>query len=204
MLIMHRPGEELPMDVYIKNMVCDRCVRVVREELEKLGLKVERVELGKADVAADSTTVNLEAIRRVLKINGFEYLEDRKAQLVEQMKTLIIELIRSDQLEHMDVNLSEYLAKQMGKNYHYLSSLFSSVMSMTIERYMILQKIERVKELLAYNELSLSEIAYRLGYSSVQHLSSQFKKVTGLTPSHFKSIKAQRRRPIDQLGSTEA
>jgi len=185
-------------------MVCDRCVRVVREELDKLGLNVERVELGKATIADDSATVDLEAVKRVLKENGFEYLEDRKAQSVEQMKTLIIELIRSNHLEHMDVNLSEYLAKQLGKNYHYLSGLFSSVTSMTIERYMILQKIERVKELLAYGELSLSEIAHRLGYSSVQHLSSQFKKVTGLTPSHFKSIKAQRRRPIDQLGSTEA
>lgn len=199
MLITHRPGEQLPMDVYIKNMVCDRCVRVVREELEKLGLKVERVELGKAEVVADSATVNLETIKRVLKRNGFEYLEDRKAQSVEQVKTLIIELIRSDQLEHMDVNLSEYLAKRMGKNYHYLSGLFSSVTSITIERYVILQKIERVKELLAYDELSLSEIAYRLGYSSVQHLSTQFKTVTGLSPSHFKGLMFGKRKSLDRV-----
>ncbi len=198
-LITHRPGEELLMDVYIKNMVCDRCIRVVREELEKLGLKVERVELGKAEVAADSATTDLEAVKRVLKENGFEYLEDRKAQSVEQMKTLIIELIRSDKLEHMDVNLSEYLAKQLGKNYHYLSGLFSSVMSMTIERYVILQKIERVKELLAYKELSLSEIAYRLGYSSVQHLSTQFKTVTGLSPSHFKGLTFAKRKSLDHV-----
>lgn len=187
------------MDVYIKNMVCDRCIRVVWEELDKLGLNVERVELGKATIADDSATVDLEAVKRELKENGFEYLEDRKAQLVEQMKTLIIELIRSNQLEHMDVNLSEYLAKQLGKNYHYLSGLFSSVTSMTIERYVILQKIERVKELLAYGELSLSEIAHRLGYSSVQHLSTQFKTVTGLSPSHFKGLMFGKRKSLDRV-----
>jgi AraC-like DNA-binding protein len=187
------------MDVYIKNMVCDRCVRVVREELEQLGLRVERVELGLATVAADSATADLVAIKRVLKKNGFEYLEDRKAQLVEQVKTLIIELISSDLLEHMDVNLSEYLAEQLGKNYNYLSGLFSSITSMTIERYLILQKIERVKELLAYDELSLSEIAYRLGYSSVQHLSTQFKTVTGLSPSHFKDLRSGKRKSLDHL-----
>ena len=186
-------------EIRIKNMVCDRCVRVVREELEQLGLTVERVELGKAVFAADSATADLEAVKRVLKKNGFEYLEDRKAQSVEQVKTLIIELIRSNQLEHMDVNLSEYLAKRMGKNYHYLSGLFSSVTSMTIEHYLILQKIERVKELLTYDELTLSEIAYRLGYSSVQHLSTQFKTVTGLSPSHFKDLRSGKRKSLDHL-----
>jgi len=199
MLITHRPGEELPMDVYIKNMVCDRCVRVVREELEKLGLKVERVELGKAAIADDSATVGLEEVKKVLKKNGFEYLEDRKARLVEQMKTRIIELIHTDQLEHLNVNLSEYLSQRLGKNYHYLSGLFSSVTSMTIERYAILQKIERVKELLAYDELSLSEIAHRLGYSSVQHLSTQFKTVTGLSPSHFKGLTFDKRKSLDHI-----
>ena len=182
-------------------MVCDRCIRVVRDELEKLGLRIDGVELGKATIATDSGKPDLEAVKQMLKINGFEYLEDRKAQLVEQVKRLILELIRSGQLEHMTAKLSVYLAKQLGKNYAYLSSLFSSVAGITIERFMILQKIERVKEQLAYDELSLSEIAYRLGYSSVQHLSAQFKTVTGLSPSHFKGLRSTARRPLDSVGS---
>ena len=182
-------------------MVCDRCIRVVRDELEKLGLRIGGVELGKATIANDSGKPDLEAVKQMLRINGFEYLEDRKAQLVEQVKRLILELIRSGQLEHMTAKLSVYLAKQLGKNYAYLSSLFSSVAGITIERFMILQKIERVKEQLAYDELSLSEIAYRLGYSSVQHLSAQFKTVTGLSPSHFKGLRSTARRPLDSVGS---
>ena len=188
-----------PMDIHIKNMVCDRCIRVVRDELEKLGLGVDHVELGKATLANVSGTTDLEAIKTVLDANGFEYLEDRKAQLVEQVKRLILELIRSGQLEHMDAKLSAHLAKQLGKNYSFLSGLFSSVAGITIERFMILQKIERVKEQLAYDELSLSEIAHRLGYSSVQHLSAQFKTVTGLSPSHFKGLRSTARRSLDSI-----
>ncbi len=187
------------MDVHIKNMVCDRCIRVVRTELEQLGLEVKGVELGKATITTDGGPPNLEAIKSVLEANGFEVLEDRKAQVVEQVKGLILELIQGGELEHMDVNLSRYLAKQLGMNYAYLSGLFSSVAGITIERFMILQKIERVKEQLACNELSLSEIAYDLGYSSVQHLSAQFKTVTGLSPSHFKGLRSPARRSLDHV-----
>lgn len=189
-----------PVDIHIKNMVCDRCIRVVRDELEKLGLRVDRVELGKATLATVSGIVDLEAVKQMLKSNGFEYREDRKALFVEQIKRLILELIHSGQLEHMDVNLSAYLAKQLGRNYSYVSSLFSSVAGITIEHFMILQKIERVKEQLAYDELSLSQIAYRLGYSSVQHLSAQFKTVTGLSPSHFKGLWSAARQSLDSVG----
>lgn len=189
-----------PVDIHIKNMVCDRCIRVVRDELEKLGLWVDRVELGKATLATVSGIVDLEAVKQMLKSNGFEYREDRKALFVEQIKRLILELIHSGQLEHMDVNLSAYLAKQLGRNYSYVSSLFSSVAGITIEHFMILQKIERVKEQLAYDELSLSQIAYRLGYSSVQHLSAQFKTVTGLSPSHFKGLRSAARQSLDSVG----
>lgn len=141
----------------------------------------------------------LEKAKKILEENGFELLMDKNARLVEQVKIVVINLIYQNQLEHLNKNFSEVIAHEIGKDYSNLSNLFSSVERITIEKYIILQKIERVKELLVYEELSLGEIAYRLGYSSVQHLSGQFKSVTGLTPSHFKSVKNQRRNVIDQV-----
>ncbi|UCD38245.1 MAG: helix-turn-helix transcriptional regulator, partial [Fidelibacterota bacterium] len=121
------------------------------------------------------------------------------AQLVDQIKTHVLELIYQDKLEFLDKNISDSLAEAIGRNYQYLSTLFSSVVGVTIEKYFILQKIERVKELLAYDELTISEIAYRLGYSSVQHLSNQFKTITGLSPTHFKRLGSERRKPLDKI-----
>lgn len=187
------------MNIHIKNMVCDRCIRVVREELEKLNLTVIDVELGKAIVSLRGLHSSVHKIVRVLEANGFGLVEGRKAQLVERIKALILRLVRSDELGELNVNLSDYIAVNIGKSYHHLSSLFSSVEGLTIGKFFILHKIERAKELLAYEEFTLGEIGYRLGYSSVQHLSNQFKTVTGLAPSHFRKIGTERRKPLDMV-----
>ncbi|WP_345156649.1 helix-turn-helix domain-containing protein [Pontibacter saemangeumensis] len=187
------------MRLYIKNMVCDRCKRVVAEELDKLGYTVLQVGLGEADIASPGGEVDLEQIREVMQANGFELLDDRKTKLIEQVKLAIIALVHQGEEAALHINTSDYIAEKVGVDYHYLSTLFSSFEGITIEKYLILQRIERVKELLVYNELSLKEIAYMLGYSSVAHLSNQFKKVTGLTPSHFKQLKTEKRKTIDKV-----
>lgn len=178
-------------------MVCPRCIKVVREELEKLGLPPEHVALGQVRFSKDPGEHALPRIRKALEENGFELLDDKKQQQVEQLKNLVIEMVHyspEDRKPHE--NYSDYIARKMGQDYSYLSNLFSSAENLTIEKYIILQKTERVKELLAYGELSLSEIAYHMDYSSVAHLSAQFKKVTGLTPSHFKKIGEKRRKGL--------
>ena len=185
-------------ELHIKNMVCNRCIKVVRDELEKLGCAVHSVELGKAVVSYPEDQ-SLDPIKMVLEQNGFELIEDKKAQLVDTIKTTIIELIYQDKLEEMNINFSDYLSEKLGKDYHYLTSLFSSVTSITIEKFFILQKVERAKEWLFYNDFTLSEMAFKLGYSSVAHLSNQFKQVTGLTPTHFKKLKIKPRIPLDEL-----
>ncbi|WP_276496397.1 helix-turn-helix domain-containing protein [Pontibacter litorisediminis] len=184
--------------ILIKNMVCDRCKRVVAEELQKLGYTVLQVGLGEAEVAAEGEA-DMKQIRQVLESNGFELLDDRKTQLIEKVKLAIIELVHQSGEQELHVNTSDYIAEKVGLDYNYISSLFSSFEGITIEKYLILQRIERVKELLVYDELSLKEIAYELGYSSVAHLSNQFKKVTGLTPSHFKQVKSDKRKTLDKV-----
>lgn len=184
----------------IKNMVCNRCIRVVREELEKLGLEVRSVVLGEAVIAPGKKEIDRDHIRTALKTNGFDIVDDRKAKIVEKIKNAIIRLIHhSEDLEKFEMNYSEFLSKEIKEEYHLMSNLFSSIEGITIEKYVILQKIERVKELLKYGELTLSEIAYRTGYSSVAHLSGQFKKVTGLTPTEFKQLTHTERNPIDLI-----
>ncbi len=179
--------------LYIKNMVCDRCIRVVREELTNLGLDVRSIRLGEAIVANGSKKIDLEKIRLILHENGFELIDDQRVKLIEKIKTLIINRIHhSDGDGEMNVNFSKYIAEQVGHDYSYMSKLFSSIENVTIEKFIILQRIERVKEFLVYDELTLSEIAYRMGYSSVQHLSGQFKDVTGFTPTYFKELQSQR------------
>ncbi|MFD2247399.1 helix-turn-helix domain-containing protein [Pontibacter ruber] len=185
--------------LYIKNMVCDRCKRVVAEELTRLGYAVLNVGLGEAEIAATGKEINLEEIQQVMADNGFDLLDDRKTQLIEKVKLAVIELIQQQGMADLHINTSEYIARKVGLDYNYLSSLFSAFEGITIEKYLILQRIEKVKELLVYNELSLKEIAYQLGYSSVAHLSNQFKKVTGLTPSHFKEVKENKRKTIDKV-----
>lgn len=183
----------------IKNMVCNRCIRVVREELEKLGHHVQHIELGKVELAGSINASDLDTIRNVMHENGFELLDDKRTKLIEQIKTLVINRIHYDTEKGIAENFSDYIAHEIGMDYSYLSNLFSSVEGVTIEKYIINQKIERVKELLVYDELSLSEIAYKMGYSSVAYLSSQFKKVTGLTPSQFKELQDKNRKPLDEV-----
>ncbi len=186
------------LELHIKNMVCNRCIKVVHDELENLGCSIQSVELGKAVVSLPDETT-LEAIRIILEKNGFELIEDKKAQLVDTIKTTIIELIYQNKLENMNINFSDYLSEKLKKDYHYLTSLFSSVTSITIEKFFILQKVERVKEWLVYNDFTLSEMSFKLGYSSVAHLSNQFKQVTGLTPTQFKNLKIKQRKSLDKL-----
>jgi len=190
--------------LYIKNMVCDRCIRVVREELRKLGHDVRHVELGEVELGSTLSTKEADGIKKALIENGFELIESESAKVIESIKTTIIKLVHHNhETEPMKMKYSEYIAKQVGKDYHFLSTLFSSIESITIEHYIIKQKIERVKELMKYGDHTLSEIAYMMNYSSVQHLSNQFKNVTGLTPSQFKSLSPKHihhhRIPIDKV-----
>jgi AraC family transcriptional regulator len=179
--------------LYIKNMVCDRCVRVVRDELQQLGHDVRKVVLGEVEIGNALKTNDELTIKNMLYKNGFELIEDKNAKTIEMIKTSIIQLVHHNHdAKPMKLKYSEYIAKTVGKDYHSLSALFSSVENVTIEHYIIKQKIERVKELLKYADRSLSEIAYELNYSSVQHLSNQFKSVTGFTPSKFKKLTPSR------------
>jgi AraC family transcriptional regulator len=186
------------MKIYVKNMVCNRCKWVVKTELEKLGLTVHDIKLGEVEIKEDISTLKLEEIGSRLEEFGFELISDHSGRLIEQIKTTIIELVKdNDKLEGK--NLSWYLSKTLHKEYSYLSKLFSETEGSTIEQFYILQKIERAKELLVYNEQSLTQIAFDLGYSSTAHLSAQFKKITGLTPSHFKELRIKNRKSLDEV-----
>jgi YesN/AraC family two-component response regulator len=172
---------------------------VVREVLEKMDLDPVQVELGEAELKTEPSAGQVAELKSKLSALGFELLNDRKSTLVEKVKNIVIELIhQSDELD-IQVNFSTILQDKLHVDYSYVSSLFSDTVGLTIEKYIIQQRIEKVKELLIYNELSLSEISYKLGYSSVQHLSTQFKKVTGLTPTHFKKIKENKRKSLDEI-----
>lgn len=187
------------MILHIKNMVCDRCKMVIADIFEKEGFTVKKVELGVIEITSDPDSDQLQSIEKQLKKVGFELLDDKRKQLVQKIKTIIIELVQKQPNYLQKVNPSAYIAEQVGRDYKYLTTLFSEVEGTTIEQFLINQKIEKVKELLVYDEYSLSQIADLLYYSSVQHLSMQFKKVTGLTPSHFKNLKENKRVSINQL-----
>ncbi|WP_079686050.1 helix-turn-helix domain-containing protein [Ohtaekwangia koreensis] len=190
------------MTLHIKNMVCNRCIMVVEQELKKLGFYPEQVTLGEVTLKeTDLTKEQQEKIDRALEAVGFERIDDRKARLIESIKNKIIERVHHVESIDRKFNWSDILADELHHDYNSLSNLFSSVEGITIEQYIIRQKIERVKELLFYDELNLSEIAQKLGYSSVAHLSSQFKKITGLTPSELKKSRKPRdvRNPIDSV-----
>lgn len=173
-------------------MVCIRCKMIVKSELEKLELHYTTVELGEAEITDKISKDQLDTLKVALKMTGLELMDDWKNILVEKIKTAIIELIYYND-EQIKINLSDYLSEKLNHNYTYLSNLFSEVKGTTIEQFYLENKIERVKELLAYDELSLTEIAWKVHYSSVAHLSNQFRKMTGLTPSHFKNLKHKRR-----------
>jgi AraC-like DNA-binding protein len=179
-------------------MVCSRCKMVVKNEFENLGLQPVSVELGEVKLAETPNNNLLNQLQQALKKLGFEIIDDKKSRIIDKIKTLIVNLIHHSN-EPLKTNLSDYLAGELHYDYGYLSSLFSEVEGTTIEKFYISQKIEKVKELLIYDELSLSEIAYQLNYSSVAHLSAQFKKSTGLTPTFFKSLKDHKRKNIEEL-----
>lgn len=185
--------------LYIKNMVCDRCIMVVRNVLDAEAISYKNIQLGEIELAEAIQPESIDRLREKLSSLGFELLDDRKSALVTRIKSAIIKLIHNNESVELNKKLSVLLSETLGMDYHYLSTLFSSIEGVTIEKYVILQRIERAKELLIYDEMSLNEIADALGYSSVQHLSQQFKKVTGLTPSHFKQIKDNNRKPLDKV-----
>src|SRR5690242_2239582 len=186
------------LKLYIKNMVCIRCKIVVREELTKLGISYTTVDLGEADIVENISTVKQQQLKAALLKTGLELIDDKKSELIQKIKNVIIELVHYSE-EPLIINFSSYLSQKLDYDYTYLANLFSEVQGTTIEHFMIAHKIERVKELLVYNELSLTEIAYQMHYSSVAHLSAQFKKVTGLTPTHFKEIKNRRRSMLEDV-----
>ena len=182
---------------HIKNMVCEHCAEVLRQKLLEAGFRVKQIELGKLELKEPVSDKEFRKLTQIALQNGFEIISDRSSQIVEQIKHLIIDIIH--QRETLEGNLSEFLEQRIHKDYQHLSRLFSGVEGKSIERYFILQKIERAKELIVYGEQNLTEIAYELGYSSQQHFSRQFKKETGLSPSHFKEIKENKRTSIDQI-----
>ncbi|HLG32054.1 MAG TPA: AraC family transcriptional regulator [Ignavibacteriaceae bacterium] len=185
--------------LHIKNMVCDRCIKVVKDELEKLHYNIKTIKLGEVVIDSSSNEIDSAELRKMLTDNGFELIDDKNSKLIGRIKVLIINKLHHQNDLPDKFNFPKYLSSELGINYNHLSSVFSSVEGTTIEKFIIRQKIEKVKELLAYDELTLSEISYKLGYSSVQHLSNQFKHVTGLNPSYFKKLKEQKRKPIDKV-----
>lgn len=186
------------MKLYIKFMVSNRCKMLVKEELKKLNLHYI-VDMGSVDIMENITAVQREQIRVALLESGLELMDDKKAVLIEKIKNVIIEMVHyTDDLPK--TNFSEFLSEKLNHDYTYLANLFSEVEGTTIEKFIISHKIERVKELIIYDELTLTEIAWMMHYSSVAHLSNQFKKITGLSPSHFKQMKNKRRSPIEEIG----
>mgnify|MGYP003513477701 FL=1 len=186
------------MNLYIKNMVCNRCIMVVKQELENLKLKPLKVSMGEAELSKQPSVKQMQQLNSRLLQLGFEILDDKKQKQIEKIKSLLIKKVQSGVVEE-HFSISEYLSNVLHKDYSYISRLFSEVEGITIEQFFILQKIEKVKEWLVFGELNLSEISFRLGYSSVAHISAQFKKITGLTPSHFKKLGNPQRKSLDEL-----
>ena len=179
-------------------MVCNRCIMVVKQELEKLKLLPALVNMGEVELSKPATDKKLIEFSDILNALGFELLDNQKQKQIEKIKTLLIKKVQLGSVEE-HFSITDFLSKALNKEYSYISRLFSEVEGITIEQFFIRQKIEKVKELIIYNEMNLSEISYQLGYSSVAHLSGQFKKVTGLTPSHFKTAGGGNRKSIDAV-----
>ncbi len=179
-------------------MVCNRCIAAVKQLLDGLKLKYASVQLGEVTLTKEPSDKQIKILRNRLDQLGFELLDDAKMQIIEKIKIAIIEYVHY-RIGDQRLNFSELLTSKVHKDYSYLSKLFSDTEGITIEKYLIHQKVEKVKELIVYDELSLSEIAYQLGYSSVAHLSTQFKKITGLTPTHFKKIPGNKRKTLDKV-----
>jgi AraC-like DNA-binding protein len=187
------------LKLYIKYMVSARCKIVVKEELKKLGLHFIIVDLGEVEIMEDISTEQQEQLKTALIESGLELMEDKKGILIERIKGVIVEMVHYAE-ELPKTNFSDYLSAKLHHDYTYMANLFSEVQGTTIEQFIISHKVERIKELIIYGELNITEIAYKMNYSSVAHLSNQFKKVTGLSPSHFKQMKDKRRNPIEEVG----
>ena len=186
------------MKLYIKYMVSNRCKMVVKEALKELGLHFVMLDLGEVEIMEKITSEQRNTLKNVLSDAGFELMDDKKAILIERIKTAIIEMVHHSE-EMIKTSISVYLSEKLNHDYTYMANVFSEVQGITIEKFIILHKIEKIKELLIYGELNISEISYKMSYSSNAHLSSQFKKVTGLTPSNFKHLKDRRRKPIEEI-----
>ena len=187
------------MKIFIKHMVSNRCKMAVKEELRKLGLHFIVVDLGEVEIMEDISAEQREQMKTALLVSGFELMDDKKAILIEKIKTAVIEMVHHSD-ENIKTNFSDHLSEKLSHNYTYLANLFSEVQGTSIEQFIIAHKIERIKELIIYDELNITEIAWKMNYSSVAHLSNQFKKVTGLTPSHFRQLKDKRRSSIEDIG----
>lgn len=186
------------MKIFIQNMVSQICKLIVKSELEKLGLIFTSIELGEVNLLNDISEVESDLLAKSLHANGLELLKGKDAIIIEKIKNIVVEMVHySDEIPK--VNISVYLSEKMNMDYHFLSNLFSKTKGITIEHFIILQKIERAKELIMYEELNLTQISYLMHYSSVAHLSNQFKKITGLTPSYFKNLKKRKRSNLEDI-----
>lgn len=186
------------LKIFIKYMVSIRCKLIVRSELDRLGIIYGAVDLGEVEIKSAVSPQQLEQLKRALALSGLELMDDKRAILIEKIKNVVIEMVHYED-EFPRIKKSDYISEKLNYDYTYLANIFSEATGTTIEQFLIVHKIERVKELLIYNELNLSEISYKLNYSSVAHLSTQFKKITGLTPTYFKKLKHKRRRNLEDV-----
>lgn len=189
------------LKLFIKYMVSNRCKLTVKAELKKLGLHFIVVDLGEVEIMENISAEQRDQLKAALLESGLELMDDKRAVLIEKIKNAIIEMVHHSD-EEIKINFSEYLSAKLDHDYTYLANLFSEVQGTTIEHFIINHKVERIKELIIYDELNISEIAWKMNYSSVAHLSNQFKKVTGLSPSHFRQLKDKRRTPIEEIGNS--
>lgn len=188
------------MKIFIKYMVSNRCKLAVKEELKKLGLHYILVDLGEVELMEELSEEQHEQLKIGLRCLGLELMDDKKAILIEKIKNTIIEMVHHTN-DLIKVNFSYYLSDKLHHDYKYMANLFSEVQGITIEHFMIAHKVERIKELIIYDEMNMTEIAFVMNYSSVAHLSNQFKKATGLSPTHYKQLKDKKRRPIEEVGN---
>ena len=193
--------EPFSLKLFIKYMLSTRCKMAVKEELKKLGLHFVVVDLGEVEIMEDLSASQREQLKTALQLTGLELMDDKRGILVERIKNVIIEMVHhSDEI--IKTNFSDFLSGKLNHDYTYLSNLFSEMQGTTIEQFIIAHKVERIKELIIYDELNITEIAFKMNYSSVAHLSNQFKKTTGLSPSHFKALKEKRRTPLDEVAGS--
>ncbi len=186
------------MKLAVKNMVCDRCILVVKQQLQAMDFDIKAIGLGWVEIEPEPNAEQLIAIASNFKVVGFELIDDYKSRLIEQIKNSIVETVQHSNMSELNINFSTLLAEKLKKTYSYLSNLFSEQEDNTIEHYIIQQKVEKIKELMEYGDLNLNEIAYKMGYSSSAHLSTQFKKITGFTPSQYR-LENVGRKALDQI-----